>query len=688
MVGDEPGVGPRQRLGPKVVLRHPPEAAPPQGGHVLAHHGLEADVARLGDEHGADAGDQVFRPRARLAHVGELLREPRPAGHLENHLGEVGLGQQGTHGPTELDEAGRLVEAVEGRELQSRLAVLLHNRHGRIVGQARRRAPVGSVELVGQCPELDARIGRAAEGTAHVVSSRLPLGPRQELAARVGPSPARGDEHVAAAQRLPEAFDGAERVGAVVEVCGISLQDAQPRARHHRGGGVVPRRARTVGVLTTEEREGVQQGRPRLGSVERHVLEEQGQEPADGAVAGQEDRVPVVLRRLDDVGDRVKRGVELRLRQLVEEDAAQVDIRLGRRLAELHERVAQHQGGGIEVAQGPQPLPLRLAGRPSQQLADHQLERVQDVVESCGLERGGEGDEVGQAPLGAHAIERLGPGFGREPRQRLHAPLGNAGELDAAESERSHLLESVESGRDSRGGGSPGPLTQAVEAASAGAWRDDEELLERPVGRWLRRGRQGGPQAGGSVVVDRGNEALEHRRAREEDLVLEQPGDGEVEEHAPALAHCPRPCLQPLTELAVGGFLSKVPIPVRPADLRGVVPARLPVAIALEDRDVDDPELVGDVVDDDPGDVGGIGQERPQESQRAELHGEPKPRPLPGAAIHEGPVGVIEMEIAGELLGGRAVAEPPQALPSLLGQELDRHASPLRQRSTGEAGRP
>jgi hypothetical protein len=114
VVGDQPGVGPRQRLGPQVVLRHPPQPAPAQGRRVLAHHGLEAHVARVGHEYGADAGQEVLCPRARLAHVAELLSETRPAGHLEYDLGEVDLGQQGAVGPTQLDEAGRLVEAVEG----------------------------------------------------------------------------------------------------------------------------------------------------------------------------------------------------------------------------------------------------------------------------------------------------------------------------------------------------------------------------------------------------------------------------------------------------------------------------------------------------------------------------------------------------------------------------------------------
>ncbi len=132
----------------------------------------------------------------------------------------------------------------------------------------------------------------------------------------------------------------------------------------------------------------------------------------------------VVLRRLDDARDRLQRGIELRLRQLVEEEAAQVDIRLGGRMAEPDERVAQDERGGIEVAQGSQPFPLRLARRSPQQLTDNQVERVNDVVDGGGLKRGGEGDEMGQPPLGAHAIERLGPGLGGKPGERFEATLG------------------------------------------------------------------------------------------------------------------------------------------------------------------------------------------------------------------------------------------------------------------------
>jgi hypothetical protein len=490
------------------------------------------------------------------------------------------------------------------------------------------------------------------------------------------PSAGSRRRHVASAQRLSQPLHRAECVGAVVDVFVVGLEDSQPRAGDDVGGGVVPRGTGALGVVAAEEGERVKHRPPGVAAAEGHVLEEQGQEPSDRAVAGEQGGVPVAFGRLDDAGDRFERGIELWLRQLVEQEPAQVDVRLGHRLAEPHERVAQDQRGRVEVAEGPQPLPVRPPGRPSHQLADHEVERVEDVVEGGGLERRREGDEVGQPALGAHALERLGPGLGRETGECFDAPLGDAGEVEAAEAEGSHLLETVERSRHAGGRRRPRSLAEPVEAASAGAGRHNQELLERPARRRRRRRGQGRPQADGGLVVDRRDEALEHGRARQENLVLEQPCDGEVEQHARALAHGPRPCLQPLTEPALDRLVAEVPVAVRPADLRRVVPARLAVAIALEDREVGDVELTGHVVDHQPGDVGGIGQERPQEPHRAELQREPQPRPIPGAALDQGSVGVVEVEVAVELLGGRVVAETPEALPPLLGQELDRHASP------------
>jgi hypothetical protein len=60
-------------------------------------------------------------------------------------------------------------------------------------------------------------------------------------------------------------------------------------------------------------------------------------------------------------------------------------------------------------------------------------------------------------------------------------------------------------------------------------------------------------------------------------------------------------------------------------------------------------------------------------------------RALPPTALDQGSVGAVEVEVAGELLGGRVVAESPEALPPLPGQELDRHASPPPDIQMGEA---
>ena len=58
---DQPGVGADQGLGPDVVLLDPGQSAAGQGGDVGADQRLQADVARLGQEHGAEADVEIGR---------------------------------------------------------------------------------------------------------------------------------------------------------------------------------------------------------------------------------------------------------------------------------------------------------------------------------------------------------------------------------------------------------------------------------------------------------------------------------------------------------------------------------------------------------------------------------------------------------------------------------------------------
>jgi hypothetical protein len=92
--------------------------------------------------------------------------------------------------------------------------------------------------------------------------------------------------------------------------------------------------------------------------------------------------------------------------------------------------------------------------------------------------------------------------------------------------------------------------------------------------------------------------------------VLEQPSDGEIEQHAPPLAHRPCPSLEPPRQGRVTGAVGEVAVAVDTADLGCVVPTRLPLPVALEDGGIGDVELGRQVIDDDLWHLCRVGEER------------------------------------------------------------------------------
>ena len=107
-----------------------------------------------------------------------------------------------------------------------------------------------------------------------------------------------------------------------------------------------------------------------------------------------------------------------------------------------------------------------------------------------------------------------------------------------------------------------------------------------------------------------------------QDLALDQPGRGQVEEDAGAFGTDPGPVGEPAGQGRGLGPLVEVAVAVVATDLGDVVPAHLARRIALQPAGVGDAQLPGEVGHDAPRDLGGVGQEGAQEPHRAELHGE------------------------------------------------------------------
>ena len=82
LVVDQPGVGLGDGLGPDVILLDPGQPASGQRRDIRADQGLQADVARLGQEYRAEAQVEVADPCVTLADVAEFAGEVGPGQDL------------------------------------------------------------------------------------------------------------------------------------------------------------------------------------------------------------------------------------------------------------------------------------------------------------------------------------------------------------------------------------------------------------------------------------------------------------------------------------------------------------------------------------------------------------------------------------------------------------------------------
>ena len=179
--GDQRGVGAGQRFGPDVVLPHPAQSRPAQCGRVEPDQRLEPRIARLGQQHGADAGGDVAGPCAALAGMGEPVGKTGAGLHLKQQLGQIYPWQARGDRGLERDQAGRFLEFVEGG--QDQLGAV--HMHGRVLGQVGRGAPVGCIQALGKPRDLGPRIGRESEGAADRRPCRLPGWASQQTNPRV-----------------------------------------------------------------------------------------------------------------------------------------------------------------------------------------------------------------------------------------------------------------------------------------------------------------------------------------------------------------------------------------------------------------------------------------------------------------------------------------------------------------------
>jgi len=90
---DEATIGRHDGFGPHVVLVDMREAVTGQRWHARLHDRAEADITRLGNEHGSDGDRQIVHPGAGFRDMGELVEAAGRSMHIQQEIRKIDLGQ-------------------------------------------------------------------------------------------------------------------------------------------------------------------------------------------------------------------------------------------------------------------------------------------------------------------------------------------------------------------------------------------------------------------------------------------------------------------------------------------------------------------------------------------------------------------------------------------------------------------
>jgi hypothetical protein len=296
-------------------------------------------------------------------------------------------------------------------------------------------------------------------------------------------------------------------------------------------------------------------------------------------------------------------------------------------------------------------------------------EHVEDVVARGPCEGVREGEERRAAAIVRHALDRLSSGCVGEAGQGRHAARRQPGEIHVVDPEFANLVHAIE------GAGEPGRVAarrrtaQPVEVRLPLPLIGDEQPLELRVLLGQEGLAQPLPEAGRRPIADAGDGSREHRGTGEQDLALEEPGRGEVEEHRRALARDPRPGVEPPQQPERRGRLAEVAVAEVLADPGAVIPPRLGRAVARQAFRIDAEER-GHVPHHAGGHVGRVWEERPQEPHGPELHREAEAVPVTSGVPSDEVASLgVELEVLVELLQRRLAGEPPVPPFLFLGQK-------------------
>jgi len=129
---NQPGIGASDCFGPHVVLLNPQVSPTGKCRYITAYKGLQVDVARFGDQHGAQADGPVGNSSGAFADVGELVAKPCASMDLEQRFRQIDT-REYMH--PQREQRGRIIQFVKRCEHQPVASTVRSIRTAAFVGR-------------------------------------------------------------------------------------------------------------------------------------------------------------------------------------------------------------------------------------------------------------------------------------------------------------------------------------------------------------------------------------------------------------------------------------------------------------------------------------------------------------------------------------------------------------------------
>ena len=305
---------------------------------------------------------------------------------------------------------------------------------------------------------------------------------------------------------------------------------------------------------------------------------------------------------------------------------------------------------GLQLADGSVVVPqlsrsalLAPVGGGTLQVAEDDVEDVDDVITGAGAEHVDKGDQGGHPALWGQVGQLGGPGVLRIAGQAGHPSRGQARQVEFADAEGADLAEAFQRLDQPPDGGAERRSAQTVQLRAPLALRHHQEALQRLDQLGRSSVGEPRPQPPGGPLAHASHEPGQHVLAGQHDPLRQHPLVGRPEQHRGAEVVCPGLSVEPAQQRDVGRLAGEVRVAVATPDLRRALPAHGELAVASEDARVGDVELAGQGGDDGCGNGTRVGQERPDGPHGDQLGGEAEAGDIAGPAPCQADVGLAQV---------------------------------------------